>query len=726
MTLSTSLCIARRDDSSDTPVRSHRRTLAALVCAIGLVSCTGSSTTQRAIRPTTAIPASEQASSGINATDPVSSTPAVEPFTQRGSGIFVAPAQPVADAPNTNAEGFQLSFVDADLSIVVGSVLGDALGLAYAVDPQVKGTLTLQSVRPIPREQLLAALETALRAQELAVVNVNGTYTVVPFKDAPRRLTGFRAPESRGQPGYGIQIVPLQYLSATEMQRTLEPFAPAGGVLRVDEARNLLVIAGTGTELAAMLEVIRTFDVDWLAGMSFGLYTLNYVDARTLATELQQVFGDEKSPLAGVVRIVPLPRLNSLLAITPRPDYLQQVEGWVKRLDLGGTTPGRRIYVYDVQNGRAADLAKSLSQILALADFSGNTEAASEGAEGGSLQGPPTLTRQPPSRSNDSTSSEGFENGGLRIVPNDESNALMILATPSEFAVIESALVRLDATPLQVLIEASLAEVTLTDEMQYGVQWAYQGGDGPLILSESSSGGVAQRFPGFSYLFTGRSDIRAVLNAIESITNVRVISSPKLMVLNNREASLQVGDQVPVTVQSSVSSGDSNAPIVNSVQFRDTGVILRVTPRVNKNGLVQLEIAQEVSEVVPTTSSGIDSPTIQQRKLSTTVSVRSSETIALGGLIREGKSKTRSGVPFLRRIPALGAAFGSTGDTRRRTELVVLITPRVIRSNDDVTDMMQDLRETFRGLRKLLPPPAAAPAATPAPTPPTSNAAPAN
>jgi general secretion pathway protein D len=409
------------------------------------------------------------------------------------------------------------------------------------------------------------------------------------------------------------------------------------------------------------------------------------------------------------VRLVPISRLNSLLVVTPQSKYLQDVQGWIERLDLGGTSPGRRIYVYDVQNGKAGDLASSLNRILSLADEGESTTVGPVGTAGGgsatAAVSPVAATRMPRTQSEPNNGASALDSGALKIVPNEENNSLLILATPSEFGVIESALERLDVLPRQVLIEASLAEVTLTDEMRYGVQWSYLGGDGPITLSESGNGGISQRFPGFSYLFTGREDIRAVLNAIESITNVNVISSPKLLVLNNREAQLQIGDQVPVAVQSAISTGSPGAPIVNSVEFRDTGVILRVTPRVNKSGLVIMDIAQEISDVVPTTSSGIDSPTIQQRKITSSVAVHSGETIALGGLIRDRKSKSRSGVPFLAKIPGLGALFRSTDDTKGRTELIILITPRVIRDGNELDGVMDDLREEFKKLRVSIPSP---------------------
>jgi len=662
-----------------------------------------------------------------------------------GTGRLVGtPAAPSEQSATGTSDGYQLSFVDSDIAGVVGSVIGDALGLPYVVDPQIKGNMTLQAARPLSRDEVLPALEAALNVYGAALVNAEGVYNVVPLKDAPRRVRGLRAPGSANTPGFAVQIVPLKYISAVEMEKVLRPFAPDGGILRVDESRNLMVLAGSSRELATMQDLVATFDVDWLAGMSFALYPVEYVDAKTLVDELGTIFGDKSTPIANVVRFVPLTRLNSVLAITHDMANLQPVQDWIHRLDVGVATPGRRIYVYDVQNGKADDLADSLSRILSIqvdsssqnsSDFrssgrgSGGSGSLFEspagdtfrsGAGGSPLNQRDNLTPSPQrSRTADGDNSQA---GALKIVPNTENNSLLMYATPSEFTVIENALKRLDVPPIQVMIEASLAEVSLTDDLRYGLQWSFQGGDGPLVLSEAGNGGIAQRFPGFSYLFTGRSDIRAVLNAIETVTDVNVISSPKLLVLNNREAELQIGDQVPITVQSAVGTSDDTPAIVNSVQLRDTGVILRITPRVNRSGMVLLDVAQEVSDVVPTTSSNIDSPTIQQRRISSTVAVRNGETIALGGLIRESKSRTRGGVPLLTKIPLAGSLFGSTSNNKRRTELIVLITPRVIRSTQESEALLDDLSNEFKTLRDLLDarqkvtpaPPAIPPAPTPA------------
>lgn len=666
-----------------------------------------------------------------------------------GTGQLVgAPSPKVDPPPAPTGGGTQLAFSDIEISQVVALVLGEELGLNYSIDPAVKGTITLRSTRVLTQDELLPALEAALRVQDVAIVNANGTYHVVPIKDAPRRVTSFNPPSDRKQPGFSIQIVPLDYTNPTEMEKILQPFAPLGGVMRVDESRHLLVLAGTSQEMATMLDVVKTFDVDWLAGMTYGFFALNYVDAKTAATELSEIFADPKSPLSGVVRLVPLPRLNTILAITPQRKYLDAVETWIKRLDIGGTSAGRRIYVYDVQNGRAEDLAKSLNKILSLPTSNdeepqalarssiGTTSGGSLGTSfqttqssglgsslgASSLQTGSTASPYPGSTKAGFSATQGqygqnqvnaAQQGDLRIVANNDSNSLLVLATPAEFSVIEAALLRLDTPSRQVLIEASLAEVTLTDEIKYGVQWSYNGKHGPITLSDATSAAAAQSSAGLSFLFTGSTSISAVLTALESITSVRVISSPKLVTLNNHEADLQVGDEVPVITQTAVSTTTTDAPVVNSVQMQSTGVILSVTPRVNKNGLVQLDISQEVSNSVPTTTSGIDSPTIQQRKLSTTVEVKNGDTIALGGLITDNKSSSKSGVPYLSKIPLLGGLFRDTDNSTSRNELILLITPRVMRDDDEFQNVMDDLRHEFSSLKDVFkdaPKPKTAPA----------------
>jgi general secretion pathway protein D len=288
---------------------------------------------------------------------------------------------------------------------------------------------------------------------------------------------------------------------------------------------------------------------------------------------------------------------------------------------------------------------------------------------------------------------------GIQIVPDLRNNALVISASPEEYRQIESALRQLDVTPMQVMIEATIAEVTLTDQLRYGLQWFFHTGDSNFTFSPLSTGAVAPIFPGFNYALTS-ANAQVILNALTQITDVKVISSPQLMVLNNETARLQIGDEVPIITQQ-VQSTEALAPVVNSIEYRDTGVILNVSPRVNAGGLVVLDIVQEVSDVVTTTTSTLDTPTIQQRQIKSTVAVQSGESVALGGLIRDGSTKGVTGLPIVSEIPVLGNLFKNTTDTQRRTELLVLITPRVAASRQDSREITEELRSRVRALAPL-------------------------
>ncbi len=334
------------------------------------------------------------------------------------------------------------------------------------------------------------------------------------------------------------------------------------------------------------------------------------------------------------------------------------------------------------------------------------TSPAVEGAEPGAepavaqaaiqSYGGPAQTRRPSAAVGTLVS----ESGDVRIIADERNNALVILATSTEYRMIEATLRRLDIVPLQVLIEATIAEVTLTDELRYGLNWFFQSGNFAATFSNLLSGGVASQFPGFSLLFDS-NDARAVLNALTEVTDINVISSPQLMVLDNQTAFLNVGDQVPIAVQSSVSVTDPDAPVVSSIEYRDTGVTLEITPRVNASGLVVLDIIQEVSDAVSTDTSNLESPTIQQRRIESTVAVQSGESVALGGLIRDRRIDNVTGIPLLSSIPILGNLFKTTSEDVFRTELLVLITPHVVRNFDEARAVTEELRARMTGLDAL-------------------------
>lgn len=629
---------------------------------------------------------------------------------REGTGDFIARPSRVARGEQS-ADGVQLDFVETDIRTVLSAILGDALNIPYTVDPSVRGALTLQSQVPLSRAELLSALETALAYKDLALVeNAAGGIDVMPTALARRSVQSIETGQAARSTGYGVEAIPLRHVSATQMGEILAPFAPQGGLLNRDDERGLLLVAGSGAERATMREIVRQFDVDWLRGMSFALYPVENASAAAIIDELEVVLTDEGSPIRGLVRFVPLPRLNQILVASPSAEYFAAIGTWVDRLDVSADTPGRKIYVYDVQNARASELAETLQSVLGDGldqSATGRGRIASDtsipqrpssifegSGQGGSIDGGTLRLAERLGAGGVGTGAANPANiGGIRIVPNERNNSLLIFATAAEYRLIQSALSGLDTAPLQVLIEATLAEVTLNDSLRYGVQWMFDSGRHSVVQSSSGGTSVGHSLPGFSYLYSG-GNFQAALSALESVTQVKVISSPHLMVLNNHEATIGVGDQVPVLTQQSVNSASDNT-IVNSISQRDTGVILNVTPRVNKGGMVTLEISQEVSAVAPTTTSGIDSPTIQERKINSTVSVRDGEMIALGGLISDSASSGSSGLPLLARIPILGALFGSKDKSRQRTELIVMIRPRVVGNDEQLRRLNQDLGETF-------------------------------
>jgi len=623
----------------------------------------------------------------------------------------------IAKTTVTDNGEITLNFVNADVKDVAKTVLGDYLKLNYEIAPNVQGSVTIQTSRPLPRSKILAILDQTLRLNGMAIVLSNGIYKVVTADDAVRESGAVNpvATQHQAIPGYGVEVAPIRYISAAEMQKLLEPLAPSKAIVHVDTARNMLIIEGTEQERQTLLDDIALFDTDWLAGMSFGLFTPSYVDSQELARELTQILGGVNSPMGGVVRIVPIDRLNTVLVVSPQPRYIDQIRAWVSRLDRPGQGTDRRIYVYSVQHGRATDLASTLTKTLfgsggASSQPNGTAQqptgpavvpqAASASAPTSSIAPDIVATASALESDSGGASTQGLN--GIRINADETNNALVILATPQQYARVQEALARLDLAPLQVLLEAAIAEVTLGDKLQFGVQYSAKTGNSQAILSSGTSPLIAPSFPGFSYLLTA-GNIQIILDELSSLTHVEVLSSPQLMVLNNQTATLQVGDQVPILMQQSVGTQDQNAPIVNSIQYQSTGVILKVTPRVNRSGEVMMDISQEVSEAVPATAtSSIQSPTIQERKIASSVAIQDGETVALGGLITRDISRTKSGIPLLQEIPLLGNFFSDTQNTNQKTELIVLITPHVVDNLQKAHAVTEELRHRLSEIQPLL------------------------
>jgi general secretion pathway protein D len=689
---------------------------------------------------------------------------AVEPPTrilEPGTGELInleAARQPPRKPPTAGKAS--LNFADLPIADVVKMILGDLLGENYVIAAGVSGTVTFSTARPVTPEQAFSILEMLLAWNNLALIYVDGQYSVVPASSAVRgNLVPRLAPADQAR-GYELRAVPLEFIAPTEMEKLLQPYAREGAILKADNARSLLILGGTRRELENYLQTIRIFDVDWIKGMSIGLITLEQVEAKTLVPELEQIFGEQSgSPLAGMFRFVPIERLNAILVITPQRRYLAEAERWIERLDQGGSQPGVRLYVYDVKNVKATDLADRLNEIFTGGGSGGGSRARTSNAAGAvapglqavelassagtalNLRGP-TGEKVPASSDGGSNQQSGragapsgaggaggsSADGGLalvegeeiRITAVEENNQLIIRATPGQYQAIRGAIRRLDSVPLQVHIEARLLDVSLTNGLQFGVKWYFEEALGNLQPPGSGGGNAAakgairgDRFgqiteTGTFWIFEGPR-AAALVNLLQSAGDVKVLSAPSVLVLNNTEASINVGQQIPVVssyFNPITSPGTGGSGVGQSyVQFRDTGIILKVKPRVNPGGLVFMEIQAEQSTPAPSSAAqqfGGNVP-VDRKTIETEVAVQSGDTVLLGGLIQQNDSQSQAGVPGLMKVPLLGRLFGSSSKDAARKELLVLITPTVIRGGaEDARELTEEYQKRFLGLEPLI------------------------
>jgi len=643
-----------------------------------------------------------------------------------------------------------LDFVDTDIREIAAQVLGNVLRVNYTIDPAVRGTATLRTVNPIARSRVLPALQAMLAQNGATVAESGGLYRVLPIA----AIAGAPGLASGGALA-GSAVVPLRYASAEDLAKVLQPYVGQTGKVVADPAHNTLLLSGDPATREALVNLTAAFDVDVLAGQSYALFPVTTGNAKDFATALSEAMrSGQGSALAGLVRVVPMERINAVLLVSSQPRYIEDARRVYALVDRNRRETVRGWNVYYLQNSRSNDIAYVLQQAFTpnhvtavpSARASGQqpqqsrtTNAFNSGANagtgstglntgiggGGGLQttgasslglgtnaGPAmqnTAAAQPnPAQNPANPLLGGLEPGGaqggseaelnnIRIIPNPENNAVLIYATPQERDTIEAMLRKIDILPLQVRIDAVIAEVTLTDSLKYGTQFFFRSGglNGALNFSPQGTAASAllNEFPGF--VLSGNNNTSAALSALQNITTVKVLSSPQLMVLDNEAARLQVGNLVPYLTSSSQSTLTTNAQIINSIDYRETGVIMEVTPRVNSGGLVTLDIAQEVSDVdtAATSSSSINSPTFLERNVKSRVVVQDGQTVGLAGLIRDSSSRNNDGIPWLKDVPVLGALAGQQDNERTRTELLVMITPHVIHDQRDARALTEDLRD---------------------------------
>lgn len=666
----------------------------------------------------------------------------------RGSKRFINPKAP-SPPPRTGApqeSRVTLNFANVSIQAVANTILGDVLKENYSIAPGVVGDVTFSTSKPVDKSQALSILETLLALTKNTLIRQQDRYVVLPASQA---IAGQLAPQfSLPQPGSGMtaQFFLLNYISAPEMQKLLQPFARENAFVQVDPARNLIIMAGTSDELNNYQQTIETFDVNWLKGMSVSVFGLKRANVSKLMPDLDHLFGAKSStPMAGMLRFLPIERTNSIVGISSQPEYLNEVGRWIDAIDQGGGNEPQ-MYVYDVRNMKATDLAKYLRQIYGNSKIvddptgqvapglrtvslssngfgnGGNNTSGMPSAFGGLSGALNNSTDNPdlalpdeeldslnenPGNAENGANNETFDNS-VRITAQKSSNQLLVRSRPAQWTEIEFAIQRLDNPPLQVQIETRILEVNLSGSLQMGVQWFLGNLAGnstnPGVANQSGSqgalgtGGIALGNSSLFYSFVS-NNFQVALRALETSGNTKVLSAPSLVVINNQQAQIQVGNNIPI-IQTTINTGVS-AIQTSSVQYLQTGVILDVTPRINPGGLVYMDIQQQVSDVATPTSIANTTtpplnPTISTRAVSTQVAVQSGQTILLGGLIKQNQNETDTGLPYLGKLPVLKWLFGSKEHSDERSELIVLITPRVITDTSEAKQVTDEYRQRFQ------------------------------
>ena len=670
---------------------------------------------------------------------------------RRGTGTMINRSAASSASPalgQASSGDATFNFEGESLHAVVKAILGDLLGQNYVIAPGVQGTVTLATPKPVSGAQALNLLEMVLGWNNARMVYSGGRYNIVA---ADQALAGTVAPSTApaaSARGFEVRVVPLQFISAAEMKKVLEPYARPNAIVNVDSGRNVITLGGTRAELENYLHTVQIFDVDWLAGMSVGVFPITSGKAEQVAADLEKIFGeDSKTPSAGMLRFLPLENANAVLVITPQVRYLDQIQEWLDRIDTAGGAP--RLFSHELRYIKARDLAERLAETFGSSGSRGGDSGASlaPGAsssriDGGGGRGQDGGTDTPSlgSDSSGTGASGGTGNSGMSLPQRqagnasvtleigadrvgvsavEETNTLLVRATPQAWRSIREVIEKLDVMPMQVHIEAQVAEVSLTGDLSYGVNWYFEnavqgasftGAVGGATLPNAagrdiwgSYAGAITGSSGLGWTFLGRN-AAAVVSALDKVTDLRLLQTPSIFVRNNAQATLNVGDRIPI-VTTTVNTG-IGASTVGQVQYIDTGVILKVRPRITRDGTVFMDIVQEVSsaELIPSTCNPQESncnPRISTRKMATEAAIQSGDTIMLAGLITDSGNDGHNGIPGLSRIPVVGALFGQKTRSSRRSEVIVLLTPTIVRNGQEARILTDEYSRRFRAMEPI-------------------------
>lgn len=632
----------------------------------------------------------------------------------------------------------ELNFEGADIREVVQG-LAAGLCIHYSIDPRVQGAVTLRTASKIRGQDLFPLFHQILRLNGIAAVKIGDIYHIAPVGEAKTKVPLITESSQRRtastQNEFVIELIKVEHIAATEMAEILRPFISPGGDVVAYPRGNLVILTDLASNVERLRDLIAAFDTDTFRALHTQIYRIEHANVEDLGKELASIllpYGvtPENAEERGLY-IIPLTRLNAIVVFGFNEEIFAQIEKWIRVLDVppekGG---GRTVYVYAVENAKAADLANVLSSLYGGGGGGRNRGRDRNGGDNTSQSDGDSETGL---GSGSGLGGRGSRRGGggsvviepkegetplfkevVRIVADDISNSLIVLATPRDYDKIREVLVRIDVVPRQVLIEAIIAEITLTGDLQFGIEYAFASGGIENIIGTTGSGGTSSSLlqagakrgvdigrSGIFSFITDQEHFVALINAVNSRSKVNILATPHVIAADNREAHILIGEEVPI-LTSTQQSTLATANIVSSIQYRDTGTILTILPQVNSAGLVNMEIRQEVSNVGVASFGDTNSPSFTSRETETTVVVRNRESVLIGGIIDERVERSRNGVPFLMDVPVLGRLFRVEQDKRERTELVILITPYVIRDRNEAQLVTKEFTQRVNRLREMI------------------------
>ena len=604
-------------------------------------------------------------------------------------------------SPNTRRQ-VNITLDNMDIYPVLDHILGDMLQLSYVVDPAIKGTISVRIKGNYTKNELLNLFNSILQIHGLAITSGdNGLYKVVRKANSAKAGTQVGKAGRRAiRPGDVIQAFQLTYISAQTTSVSIRTFLSPGALVVPVISTNSLIIVDTQENLRKAAKILNLMDADCFKDIQWKLFSLEHIDAADLHKDLEKIFksqGIYNRPGLdqGGLELIPLKTMNAILVLTRWPKILDTIEFWIKEFDQGQSEKGAKVNVYFVQNGSAKEIADILKQLY--------------GGKKSTKSSKRVLVKRLKKTKEAVT---GELTGEVEIIPDEINNAIVIKATPKDYEIISSVLKRIDIVPRQVLIDVLIFEVTLNKNLEYGVEWLFKqkkiGHHGSyhsnIVLegakNTADNAGLGNFPKGFSFsLFDSAGGLRALMSALAEDTNINVLSAPNILAVDNHESTIEVGEDVPTKTGTTTTSGGN---VTENIQYRKTGILLKVKPRINDSGLVRLDVTQEVSQRSKNTVQGISSPIFSTRKATTSLVAKDGQTIVLGGLIKNKRDKTKSGFPLLKDIPGVGNLFSTTEITNEKTELLFVITPHVIQTRAEADFLTREFAEKVKGLKEQL------------------------